>query len=56
MIYHICDVMMSIRIWDRVHFWMYLFNHNSLSHQTWSIDELKNYVKIPVFHFFEKVI
>ena len=30
MIYQICDVMMSI-------FWIYLLNHNSLSHQTWLI-------------------
>ena len=70
-------------------FWIYLLNHNSLTHQTWSIDRWKqekyfsetfltiwrtgvmfqalfnlatcsnysiiNYVKIPVFHFFEKV-
>ena len=41
MIYQICDVMMSISKWDRVHFWIYLLNHNSLSHQTWSIDRYK---------------
>ena len=29
MIYKICDVMMSISTWDRVHFWIYLLNHNS---------------------------
>ena len=89
MIYKICDIMMSIRTWDRVHFWIYLLNHNSLSHQTWPMDRYKkgqnfsgifwtiwrtgamfqvlfniatcsnysitNYVKITVFHFFEKV-
>ena len=31
-------VMMSISTWDRVHFWMYHLNHNSLSHQTWPTD------------------
>ena len=40
-IYQICDVMMSISIWDRVHFRIYLLNHNSLSHQTWPIDRYK---------------
>ena len=40
-IYKICDVMMSISTWDKVHFWLYLLNHNSLSHQTWSIDRCK---------------
>ena len=29
---------LSISIWDRVHFWIYLLNHNSLIHQTLSID------------------
>ena len=38
MIYQICDVMMSISTWDRVHFWIYLLNHNSSNHQTWPID------------------
>ena len=38
MIYQICDVMMSIRTLDQVHFLIYLLNHNSLSHQTWPID------------------
>ena len=28
MIYQICDVMMTIKTWDRVHFWIYLLNHN----------------------------
>ena len=28
-------VMMSISTWDRVHFWIYLVNHNSLTYQTW---------------------
>ena len=41
MIYQICDVMMSISAWDRVHFWIGLLNHNSLSNQTWSIDRYK---------------
>ena len=41
MIYQICDVMMSISIWVNVHFWIYLLNHNSLSHQTWSTDRYK---------------
>ena len=35
MIYQICDIMMSISTWERIHFWLYLLNHNSLSHQTW---------------------
>ena len=38
MIYQICYVMVSISTWDRVHFWIFLLNHNSLSHQTWPID------------------
>ena len=38
MIYQICDVMMSISWWNKVHFWIYLFNQNSLSYQTWTID------------------
>ena len=41
MIYQICDVMMSISTWYRVHFWMYLLNHDSLSYQTWPIDRYK---------------
>ena len=89
MICQICDVIMSISTWDRVQFWVYLLNHNSLSHQTQPNDRHKqgqyfsgifwtfwrvgakshiffnlatccnysitNYVKIPVFNFFEKV-
>ena len=39
MIYQICDVMMSISTWDKVHFWIYFLNHNSISHQTWPIDK-----------------
>ena len=35
---HICDVMMSISTWDRVHFGIYLLNHNSLDQQIRSID------------------
>ena len=27
--------------WDRVHFWIYLLNNKSLTHQTWSIDRYK---------------
>ena len=88
MIYQICHVI-SISIWDRVHFWIYFLNHNSISHHTWPTDRYKqgqylsgifwtiwrtgakfqvlfnlatccnylitSYVKIPVFHFFEKV-
>ena len=41
MICQIFDVMMSISTWDRVHFWIYLLNHNSLSHQTWPVDRYK---------------
>ena len=41
MIYQICDVMMSISIWDRVRFWIYLLNNNSLTHQTSSINRYK---------------
>ena len=86
MIYQICDVMMTWHM-RRCIFWIYLFNHNSFTHQTWSIDRYKqgqyfsgifwriwrtgakfqalfnlancskysitNYVKFPVFHFFE---
>ena len=40
-IYQIYDVMMSISLWDRVNFWTYVLNHNSLSHQTWPIDRYK---------------
>ena len=32
MIYQVCDVMMSIIAWSRVHFQIYFLNHNSLSH------------------------
>ena len=86
--YQICDVMMGIAAWDKVHFWIYLLNHKSLRHHTWPTDRYKqgqqflgtfrtmwrtgpkfqalfslrscssylitNYVKIPLFHFFEK--
>ena len=89
MIYRIYDVRMSISTWDKVHFWIYLLNHNLWSHQTWPTDRYRqgqkssvifwaiwrtgvrfkvlfnlvtcpnysitNYVKISVFHFFEKV-
>ena len=41
MIYQICDVTVSISPWGRVHFWIILLNHNSLIHQTWSIDRYK---------------
>ena len=39
-IYQICDVMVSISTWDRVHFWN-LLNHNSMSHQTWPTNRYK---------------
>ena len=101
MTYQICDVVMSISTWDRVHFSIYFLNQNSLSRQTCPIDiyiyiykqgqqfsgilwsiwvtgakgpgstsylglhvlfnlatcssySITNYVKIPVFYFFEK--
>ena len=41
MIYQICDVMVSISTWDREHFWKYILSHDSLTHQTWSIDRYK---------------
>ena len=41
MIYQIFDVMMIISTWDEVQLWIYLLNHNSLTHQTWSIDRYK---------------
>ena len=41
MIYQICDVMMSIDTWCKVHFWIYLLNHKSLIRQIWSIDRYK---------------
>ena len=41
MIYQICDVMMSISTWDKVHFWIYVLNLNSRSHQTWPVDRYK---------------
>ena len=89
MIYQICDFIMSISTWDRLHFWIYLLHHTSLSHHTRPTDRYKqrqyfsgifstiwrtgtklqvlfnlatcsNYsittwVKIPVFHIFEKL-
>ena len=33
--------MMNISTYDRVHFRIYILNHNSLTHQTWSIDRCK---------------
>ena len=41
MVFQICDVMMSISIWDKVRLWIYFLNHNSLSHQTWPTDRYK---------------
>ena len=38
MIYQICDAMMSIGTLDRVHIWIHLLYHNSLSYQTWPAD------------------
>ena len=35
------DIMMSISTCDMVHFSIYLLNHNSLTHQTWSVDRCK---------------
>ena len=40
-IYQICDVMRSISTGHRVYFWIYLLNHNSLTHQSWSINRYK---------------
>ena len=40
MIYQICDVI-HISTWDRVHFWIYLFNYNSISYHTWPTDRYK---------------
>ena len=36
-IYQICDVMMSISSWEKVHFRKYILNHRWLSHRTWAI-------------------
>ena len=33
---------MSIITVDRAYFWIYLLNHNSLTHQTWSINRYKH--------------
>ena len=41
MIYQISDVTMSISTWGKVHFWIYLLNHKSWSHQTWPVDRYK---------------
>ena len=41
MVYQICDDMMNISTWERIHFWIYLLNHNSLTHQNCSIDKYK---------------
>ena len=41
MFYQICDVMMSLNTWNRLHFLIHLLNQNSLSHQTWPIDRYK---------------
>ena len=41
LICQICDVMVNISTWDRVHFWIYLLNYDSLSHQTWPFDKYK---------------
>ena len=38
MSYQIFDVLMSVSTLDRVHFWMYLLNDNSLTHEIWSVD------------------
>ena len=41
MIYQISDITMSISTWDKVHFWIYLLNHKSWSHQTWPVGRYK---------------
>ena len=41
MIYQISDVIMSISTWDGAFLNIYILNHNSLTHQTWSIDRCK---------------
>ena len=40
--------------WNRVHFRIYLLNHNSLTHQTWSIDRYKQgqYFFLEYFEWF----
>ena len=43
MIYQIREVTMTISTWDNLHFWIYLLNHNSWSHQTWSVDRYKQW-------------
>ena len=40
MIYQICYII-CISTWDRVHFWVYLLNHNPISHHTWPTDRYK---------------
>ena len=40
-VYPICDVMMSVSMWARVHFWIYLLNHKPLFHQTRRTDRYK---------------
>ena len=52
MIYQICDIMMSINTWDRVHFWIYILHCNSESQQTWSIDISKVYSFLKLFEQF----
>ena len=37
----IYQIMISISTSDRVHFLIYLLNHDLLTHQTWSIDRYK---------------
>ena len=41
MIYQLSDVTMSISAWDKVHFWIYLLNHKSWSHQSCPVDRYK---------------
>ena len=52
MIYQICDVMMSISTWDKAHFWIYLLNHNSVTHQTWSIGRYKGNIFLKSWEWF----
>ena len=49
------DVMMNT--WDRVHFWIYLLNHNSVTHQTWSVDRYKEEQHFPeIFRMIWRIV
>ena len=47
-------VMMSIGTWDNVHFWIYLLNRNSLSHQAWPSDRYQQEIKFS--EIFSKIL